>query len=156
MQRCRAARGYRDYREMLSKEKPDLVSIGPRWTDQRRDMVTAAAEAGAHIMLEKPFAPSLADADAMVEAVEKNRWATRCVLAVGREGNVVFCQLAPWQFDYKSHYHMKQTFRRTSYLLERVLSNMGVSAATPLLERFSKPVANGSEEKRWLNGFYLD
>ena len=52
MQRCRAARGYRDYREMLSKEKPDLVSIGPRWTDQRRDMVTAAAEAGAHIMLE--------------------------------------------------------------------------------------------------------
>jgi hypothetical protein len=84
------------------------------------------------------------------------KWATRCVLAVGREGNVVFCQLAPWQFDYKSHYHMKQTFRRTSYLLERVLSNMGVSAATPLLERFSKPVANGSEEKRWLNGFYLD
>lgn len=78
------------------------------------------------------------------------------VLAVGREGNVVFCQLVPWHFDYQSHYHMKRTFRRTSYLLERVLSNMGVSAATPLLERFSKPLANGREEKRWLNGFYLD
>jgi len=75
------------------------------------------------------------------------------VLAVAREGNVVFCQLAPWQFDYNSHYHMKRTFRRTSYLLERILSNMGVSAATPLLERFSNLVANGNEEKRWLNGF---
>jgi predicted dehydrogenase len=71
MKRCGAPRGYGDYREMLRKEKPDLVSIGPRWTDQRRAMVTAAAEAGAHIMLEKPFAPDLADADAMVEAVEK-------------------------------------------------------------------------------------
>jgi len=73
MKRCRAARSYRDYREMLSKEKPDLVSIGPRWTDQRRDMVTAAAEAGAHIMLEKPFAQNLADADGMVEAIEKHK-----------------------------------------------------------------------------------
>ena len=72
MKRCGAQRGYRDYREMLRKEKPSLVSIGPRWTDQRREMVTAAAEAGAHILVEKPFAPNLADADAMVEAVEKN------------------------------------------------------------------------------------
>ena len=51
---------------------------------------------------------------------------------------------------------MKRTFRRTSYLLERILPNMGVSAATPLLERFSKLVANGNDEKRWLNGFLLD
>ena len=72
MKRCGAARGYRDYREMLRKEKPDLVSIGPRWTDQRLEMVKATAEAGAHILMEKPFAASLADADAMVEAVEKN------------------------------------------------------------------------------------
>jgi predicted dehydrogenase len=73
MKRCGAASGYRDYREMLRKEKPDLVSIGPRWLDQRVEMVTAAAQAGAHILLEKPFAASLADADAMVEAVEKNK-----------------------------------------------------------------------------------
>src|SRR5215471_8364747 len=72
MRRCGAARGYRDYREMLSKERPDVVSIGPRWTDQRRDMVMAACRAGAHILTEKPFAASLEDADVMVEAVEKN------------------------------------------------------------------------------------
>jgi predicted dehydrogenase len=68
-----AAREYADYREMLRREKPDLVAIGPRWLDQRVGMVTAAAEAGAHILMEKPFARSLADADAMVAAVERHR-----------------------------------------------------------------------------------
>ena len=47
--RMRAKRGYADYREMLRVEKPDLVGIGPRWLDQREEMGTASAEAGAHI-----------------------------------------------------------------------------------------------------------
>jgi predicted dehydrogenase len=68
-----AKRGYRDYREMLEKEKPDVVSIGPRWLDQRVDMVGAAAEAGAHIYLEKAFARDLAEADQLVRAVRKNK-----------------------------------------------------------------------------------
>jgi len=72
MKRSGAQRSYRDYREMLRKERPNLVSIGPRWTDQRLEMVRAAAEAGAHILIEKPFAANLADADAMVAAVERN------------------------------------------------------------------------------------
>ena len=72
LERTGAKRAYRDYREMLRKEKPDLVSIGPRWVDQRVDMVTAAAEAGAHIYLEKPFAQDLMDADRLVDVVERN------------------------------------------------------------------------------------
>ena len=71
--RTRAKQSYADYREMLRREKPDLVGIGPRWMDQRVDMVTAAAEAGAHIYMEKPFAQSLAEADRMVEVVRKNK-----------------------------------------------------------------------------------
>ncbi len=70
--RTGASRGYRDYREMLEKEQPQLVSIGPRWLDQRLEMVTAAAQAGAHIILEKPFARNLIEADAMVHIVEEN------------------------------------------------------------------------------------
>ncbi len=69
--RTGAKRSYADYREMLRKEKPDLVGIGPRWMDQRVDMVSAAAEAGAHIYMEKPFAMTLAEADRMVDAVRK-------------------------------------------------------------------------------------
>jgi predicted dehydrogenase len=70
--RTRAKRGYADYREMLRVEKPDLVGIGPRWLDQREEMVTASAEAGAHIYTEKPFARTPAEADRIVQAVQKN------------------------------------------------------------------------------------
>jgi predicted dehydrogenase len=71
--RSGAKRAYSDYREMLRKEKPDLVAICPRWMDQRAEMVTVAAGVGAHILLEKPFAHSLKEADAMVAAAERNK-----------------------------------------------------------------------------------
>lgn len=68
--RLGVAKGYADYREMLAKEKPDLVSVCPRHLDQRAEMLTATAEAGCHIYQEKPFAPNLADADRIVKAVQ--------------------------------------------------------------------------------------
>ena len=70
-ERTGAAHSYADYREMLETEKPDIVSICPRHTDQRREMVTAAARAGCHMYLEKPFAATLEDADQMVDAIRK-------------------------------------------------------------------------------------
>lgn len=69
--RTGALRAYADYRELLAKEQPDIVSICPRHTDQRLAMVTAAAEAGCHMYLEKPFAATLTDADLMVAAVRQ-------------------------------------------------------------------------------------
>ncbi len=63
------------------------------------------------------------------------------VLAVAGDDNVVFCQMAPWRFGYEESFHLKMTFRRASFLLTRVLANLGVSAPTPLLWRFSTPVA---------------
>ena len=71
--RLGVARTYADYREMLRREKPDIVGIAPRWMDQRLEMVTAVAEAGAHIYMEKPFALTLADADRMAAAVQRNK-----------------------------------------------------------------------------------
>jgi predicted dehydrogenase len=73
MKRSGAKRGYADYHEMLSKEKPDLVAICPRHLDQRLDMATAAADTGAHILIEKPFARNLREADAVVAAAERNK-----------------------------------------------------------------------------------
>ena len=70
--------------------------------------------------------------------------------------NVLFCQLVPWQFGYKAPQNTKRTFRRVSFLLSRLLGNWGVASATPLLDRFHSPVDVAKQEKRWLNGFYLD
>ena len=69
-----AARGYADYREMLEKEKPDLVAIGPRWATEHHAMAMAALQAGAHLYLEKPFTITLAEADDILRlAREKQR-----------------------------------------------------------------------------------
>ena len=66
-----ATRDYADYREMLEKEKPDLVGIGPRWAGEHHAMAMAALEAGAHVYLEKPFTISLAEADDILRAAQK-------------------------------------------------------------------------------------
>jgi len=74
---AKAERTYADYREMLEKEKPDLVSIGPRITKRHNEYVLACAEHGCHGLLEKPIAMDLAEADEMIAAIEaKNlKWA---------------------------------------------------------------------------------
>jgi len=77
------------------------------------------------------------------------------VLARTENANIVICQLAPWQFDHKKQYNAKRTYRRASFLISRLLANTGVSANTPILERFHKPVGIFSE-KRWRTGLYLD
>jgi hypothetical protein len=69
--------------------------------------------------------------------------------------NVVFCQLVPWQYDWKRQ-NTKRTFRRTSFCLTRLLANMEAAGSTPLLERFASPVDPSEAEERWMNGLYLD
>ena len=78
-----------------------------------------------------------------------------CVLGVATNASVVVCQLAPWQFDYRANFGLKRTFRRTSFLVARLLGNLGVEAATPLAGRFSSPVSR-AQTGRWLAGLYLD
>jgi len=78
------------------------------------------------------------------------------VLARAEDGNVVFCQLAPWQFDYVKTYNVKRTYRRASFLVSRLLANMGVNGTTPILARFHAPVVAAHPEHRWRDGLYLD
>ncbi len=70
--RLGAANAYGDYREMLKKERPHVVSVADRFLDLHRDMVIACAEAGASIFLEKPMCRNLVEADEMVQACEKH------------------------------------------------------------------------------------
>ena len=71
-QRLKAKSAYADYRQMLQKERPQIVSVATRFLDEHRDMVVACAEAGASIFLEKPMCRTLAEADEMVAACERH------------------------------------------------------------------------------------
>lgn len=70
--RLGAKAAYSDYRLMLAKEKPQIVSVADRWLDCHRDMVLACAEHGANIFLEKPICRTLAEADEMVATCERH------------------------------------------------------------------------------------
>ena len=70
--RLKTSASFADYRELLDKTKPDIVSICPRWLDQHHDMVAAAAERGIHIYMEKPMCRTLEEADAMVRVCEQH------------------------------------------------------------------------------------
>ena len=75
-------------------------------------------------------------------------------LAHAEDADVVFCQMPPWQFDGTKQLNLKRTQRRAAFVVSRVLGNMGAASVTPLLDRFHQPVK--ADEKRWLEGFYLD
>ncbi len=66
-----ADRIYLDYEKMLVKERPDLVSIATRQPQFHRDMALAAIDVGAHIYMEKPITETPAEADAIIEAAER-------------------------------------------------------------------------------------
>jgi hypothetical protein len=79
------------------------------------------------------------------------------VLAEAENAKVAFCQFPPYAVksaegvaSAKAQLNLRRTYRRTSVALTRLLANMGVSAPTPLLSRFSLSAG------RWTQGLYLD
>jgi predicted dehydrogenase len=60
---------FTDYRECLEKAKPDIVVLCPA-ASKHGEWVEKVAPFGTHIIMEKPFAGSLAEADAMVAAMK--------------------------------------------------------------------------------------
>jgi len=63
----------------------------------------------------------------------------------------------PWFFSYRTQQHnLKRTYRRTCFVLARLLANMGVAGSTPLLERFSTPVGGRPGASVVKNGDFGD
>ena len=61
---------YTDYKEMLSAEAPTLVGIATE-SGLHAEIALYCIQRGIHVIIEKPMAMSMADADAIVEAAEK-------------------------------------------------------------------------------------
>jgi predicted dehydrogenase len=68
--RIGALRSYADYRELLDKERPDLVSIALRHADQHHAIALAALRSGAHLYCEKPFVTAPGEADELLAEAE--------------------------------------------------------------------------------------
>lgn len=64
-------KGYLDYHDLLGREDIDAVIIATP-EDKHLEPTTAAADAGKHILLEKPIASTLIDADKIIESANKN------------------------------------------------------------------------------------
>jgi len=64
-------KSYSDFSELLFKEKPDIVHVV---TPPQTHMLLSiqAMEAGCHVLVEKPLALSIDDADKMIESARKN------------------------------------------------------------------------------------
>lgn len=115
---------YNDYKEMIAQEQPVLVGIATE-SGSHAEIALYCIERGINVIIEKPMAMSMADADAIVEAAEKhhvkvcachqNRFnpavqATRKALEAGRFGrlshgsihvrwnrNKAYYDQAPWR-----------------------------------------------------------
>ncbi|MBN2449998.1 MAG: hypothetical protein JXR77_06395, partial [Lentisphaeria bacterium] len=97
------------------------------------------------------------------------------VLAGDRDGDTVYCQLTPYRMAsppagaeesprpretdapppttaLTEHHPLRRTYRRASYLLTRLLANMGAPCHTPLLSRFGTPPRSGEVESVLRNG----
>lgn len=61
-------RSFSDYRECMEKTRPDVVILCPA-ASKHGEWVKKVAPFGAHLMVEKPFAASLKEADTMVKAM---------------------------------------------------------------------------------------
>ena len=58
---------YTDYREMVEKEKPELVAVCTE-SGKHAEIALFCISHGCHCIIEKPIALSIADADAIVSA----------------------------------------------------------------------------------------
>ncbi|WP_300383391.1 Gfo/Idh/MocA family oxidoreductase [Clostridium sp.] len=69
---------YIDYREMLEKEKPELIAICTE-SGKHAEIALNCIEAGSNLIIEKPIALSLEEADQIIEkAKEKNVKVSAC------------------------------------------------------------------------------
>jgi predicted dehydrogenase len=113
--RSGARRGYGDFREMLARERPDLVSIAFRHPRSHTAVALAAIEAGAHLFIEKPLTETLPEADRVVAAAKQK--GTHTVVAHNRRYGADFQKVRALLKEgflgrvREAHFHGKQDHR---------------------------------------------
>jgi len=73
MEKIHAHRSYADYREMLEREKPNLVSVAMRESAHHHEIILACLKAGAHVYSEKPFVTAPKEADELLALADRKQ-----------------------------------------------------------------------------------
>jgi len=109
-----AVRRYTDYHELLEQEKPELVAIATE-SGKHAAIALDCIAAGCHVIIEKPIALSIADADEIIRA--------------GREAEAVVCANHQNRFNKSVQYIRKALeagrFGRLSHGAAHVRWNRG-------------------------------
>lgn len=90
---------YTDYHEMLLKEKPELVAIATE-SGKHAQIAVDCLDSGAHVIIEKPIALSLEDADR--------------IIAKGKEKNLLVCACHQNRFN-KSIQKIREAIDRNRF-----------------------------------------
>ena len=54
------------------------------------------------------------------------------------KGVAVLCNVAPWEIDADAKPYLRTTWRRSAFLVNKLIHNLGATSETPLLDRLSK------------------
>jgi len=130
---------YLDYRELLKREDIDIITIATP-SDDHAKIAIAAAKAGKHVMVEKPMAMTLKDADRMIETcrecgvklavIHQNRFnkavrMLRDAMEDGRFGKLTHGQASiRWNRD--QNYYDQASWRGTKLQDGGVLMNQSI------------------------------
>lgn len=132
---------YTDYIEMLEREKPDSVSIcTPHFL--HRDMAIEVAKRGIHVLVEKPIAISVKEADDMIKTArksgvklgvvfqhrftEKYRKLRELIVEQGTLGDLLFASLEYFCYRSQPYYNMARWRGTWKYEGGGVLINQAI------------------------------
>ena len=146
----RDAKAYTDYHDLVQDPNVDLVITATR-SDTHAAVNIAALEAGKHVIAEKPFATSVAEADATIAVAAKSagrllvrqnrRWDPaylhlREILATGRIGDVFMVRL------YRHNYSRRADWQTLKAFKGGLLNNWGPHIIDHALLMINAPIAS--------------
>jgi predicted dehydrogenase len=140
---------YLELDELLGRERPDLVVVATP-PPTHADLCIRALDAGAHVVVEKPFTETVADADRVLAAAERagrevavnHQFAVNPIFKAVREavrggdhGRLAFCQV--WQLMELAPWDEPTPWR--AEMARRTLLEGGVHLVYLLLGMFDQP-----------------
>ena len=146
-------RTYTDYRDLISDPEVDLVDICLP-VELHRPVAIEALRAGKHVIVEKPIAPTVADADAMIQAAEEagRRLFVAHVVRFFPEFAYVKKVLDSGEYGKLSAAHLKRVISKPQWAIEGVSSlgsrRGGCRLGSPYPQRRLRPVPVGDARPR--------